>query len=285
LGLKKLEADLKILKKQGDSTMAKLTLKEKMQSGPVFGMTVYTGAVAVVEALGYWGFDFAFLDAEHTPMGVGPEMEKLVMAAKLSGVSPLVRVTGCNEIEIRKALEMGAEGVIIPHVKTKAEAELCVRAAKFPMAGRRGADATVRSAGYAGPGFNWDEYITRSNNDGLVLPMAEDFEFIDNLEEIMDVPGMDAINFGPTDYALSLGLKLFYKMDDPTIEAALEQIVNKAKPRGIGIMAPVVPPTLEGAKKAIAKGVNMLIMGSDMYNFQAACRNINSECLEALRKS
>lgn len=261
-----------------------ISLKEKMKKGPVFGMTVYTGSVAVVEVIGNWGFDFVFLDAEHTPMGVGLEMEKLVMAAKLSGVSPLVRVTGCNEIEIRKALEMGAEGVIIPHVKTKAEAELCVRAAKFPLVGRRGADATVRSANYAGPGFSWDDYVLQSNNDGLVLPMAEDFEFMDNLDEIMTVPGMDAINFGPTDYALSLGLKLFYKMDDPVIEAALGKIIAKAKPLGMGVMAPVVPPTVEGAKKAIAKGVNMLIMGSDMFNFQAACKNIISECVEPIRK-
>ena len=153
------------------------TLKEKMAHGPVFGMTVYTGSVGIVETLGYWGYDFVFLDTEHVPMGVGPDMEKLVMAAKLSGVSPLVRVTGCNEIEIRKALEMGAEGVIIPHVRTEEDAKLCIRAGKFPMEGRRGADATVRSARYASRGFDWNKYVEDSNSNTMIIPMAEDFEF------------------------------------------------------------------------------------------------------------
>ena len=88
-------------------------LKEIMKKRPVFGMTVYTGSPAVIEALGHFGFDFAFIDAEHTPMSV-TELKDCVMAARQTGVSPLVRVTRPDEIEIRKALEMGAEGVIIP---------------------------------------------------------------------------------------------------------------------------------------------------------------------------
>ena len=67
--------------------MAYVSLREKMEKGPVFGMTVYTGSVAMVEAIGNWGFDFAFLDAEHTPLSVGLEMEKLIMAAKLFPMS------------------------------------------------------------------------------------------------------------------------------------------------------------------------------------------------------
>lgn len=259
-----------------------LTLKEKLSKGPVFGMTVYTGSVGIIETLGYWGFDFAFIDAEHVPMGVGPDMEKLVMAALLSGVSPLVRVTSCNEVEIRKALEMGAEGVIIPHVHTREEAELCVHAGRFPMEGRRGADATVRSARYATKGFDWNQYVEDSNKNVMIIPMAEDFEFFDNIDSIMAVSGIDAINYGPTDYALSLGLKLFYKMDDPTIQASLSRLTAQAQPRGIGVMAPAIPPTLENAKRLIGQGVNMVIMGSDMYNFQDAAKRIMQEVVEEI---
>ena len=260
-------------------------LKEKMKNGPVFGMTIYTGSCAIVEALGNWGYDFAFLDAEHTPLGVGPEMEKIIMGARLSGVSPLVRVTGCDEVEIRKALEMGAEGVIIPHVKTREEAELCVRASKFPPKGRRGADATCRAAGYAAKGFDWKEYIARSNSETIILPMAEDFEFFDNIDEIMKVEGIDGINFGPMDLALSIGLTVFYKMDEPAIEDALKKLVAKTRPLGMKIMAPALPPTPETVKNVIAKGVNMVIVGSDMYNFQAACKTIAEQCVTPLRES
>lgn len=83
-----------------------MTLKEKLATRPVFGMTVYSGSTAVIESLGYWGYDFAFIDGEHTPMGIDRDMEKLVMAAQISGVSPLVRVAKVDAIEIRKAFEM-----------------------------------------------------------------------------------------------------------------------------------------------------------------------------------
>ncbi len=258
-------------------------LKEKMEKGPVFGMTVYNNTPAIIEALGYFGFDFAFIDAEHTPNHVGFDMEKLIMAARLSGVSPLVRVTRPDEIEIRKALEMGAEGVIIPHVHDRAEAEICVKGAKFPMEGRRGYDSTVRSGRYGGAGFNANDYVAYSNKTELVIPMAEDFEFMDNIEEIFEVPGIDAINFGPADFASSKGILSCYKLDTPEVQEALETIVKKAKSKNVGVMAPVIPPTFENAVSLVKKGVNMLIMGSDMSNFQKALRDIKELAIDKYR--
>jgi 4-hydroxy-2-oxoheptanedioate aldolase len=249
-------------------------LKEKLGKRPVFGMTVYSGSIAIIQSLGFWGFDFAFIDGEHTAMGIDQNMEKLVMAAQLSGISPLVRVSRVDEVEIRKALEMGADGVIIPHVRTKEEAETCVRGAKFPPKGRRGVDGSVKAARYGARGFNWEHYIQESNDNTMVLPMAEDFEFMDNIDAIMDVPGIDAINFGPADFASSKCLKTFYKLNEPTIQDALKEVLKKAKRRNIHVMAPVIPPNAERLKEAIDMGVDMLIMGNDMLNQNTACANI-----------
>lgn len=255
-------------------------LKEKMAKRPVLGMTIYSGSPAVLDIIGRWGLDFAFIDAEHTSMGIDNDMEKLVMACKLSGVSPLVRVTRVDDIEIRKALEMGADGVIIPHVKTKEEAEGCVRAAKFPPKGRRGIDATVRAAQFGSKGFNYDDYLADAD-DCLVIPMAEDFEFMDNIDAIMDVPGLDVINFGPADYALSKCMKTFYNLAEPEIQKALKEIVEKSHKRGIKVMAPVIPPTADSLKAALDAGVDMLIMGSDMLNLNRACAAIMDAAKEA----
>jgi 4-hydroxy-2-oxoheptanedioate aldolase len=255
------------------------TLKEKMASRPVFGMTVYSGSVAVIESLGYWGYDFAFIDGEHTSMGIDRDMEKLVMAAQISGVSPLVRVAKVDAIEIRKAFEMGAEGVIIPHIHDKREAEDCVKWSKFPPYGRRGVDGSVRSAHYGAGAFNWDEYMSMSNN-GLVLPMAEDYEFMDNIDEIMDVPGIDGINFGPADFASSLAMKTFYKLDEPVIQEALKKIIAKAKPKKMHVMAPVVPPNAEKLDQLIEMGVDMLILGNDIYNQNKMCSTIMNDCVK-----
>lgn len=262
-----------------------MNLKQRMQQGPVFGFAVFTGSLSVIETIGNWGYDFVYLDVEHTSIGVGPELERQIMAARLAQIPAVVRLTGANEVEIRKVLEMGAEGVVVPHIRTAEEAAHIVRAAKFPPLGRRGAESNVRSAGFGGPGFNWPSYILKSNEESLVIPMAEDFEFADNVDEILAVDGIDAINFGPIDYSLSANLPIGYKIDDPSLLSAYQKIETRARAKGIGIMCPVVPATLSNAKAMIAQGVNMLILGNDMYHLHAAFKNIKQDCVDPIRKS
>jgi 4-hydroxy-2-oxoheptanedioate aldolase len=260
-----------------------MILKEKMKKGPVFGMAVFTGAVCEIESLGAWGFDFAYLDIEHTALGVGPEIEKQIMAAKLAGISPIIRLAGTDEVAIRKALEMGAEGVIIPHIRTKEEAEHCVRAAKFPPMGRRGAESNVRAAGFGGPGFSWSDYIAKTNAETMVIPMMEDFEFDENIDEILSVPGVDAVNFGPIDFSLSIGEPIAYKMGD-SVNRAFARLVERARKKGIGVLGPCIPPTIENTKKLIAEGYNMLIMGNDMWHFHQACKSMMTDCIPKIRE-
>lgn len=260
-----------------------MTLRDRMKRGPVFGIACFTGAPCAVEAIGNWGFDFVYLDLEHTPLSVGSEIERQIMAARLAGVPSVVRLTSADEVEIRKILEMGAEGVVIPHIRTRAEAELCVRAAKFPPHGRRGAEGNVRAAGFAGPGFSWEEYTRRSNEDTLVIPMAEDYEFLDNVDEILSVPGIDAINFGPLDWALSIGAPIRYRLEEPRIVEAFTRIEAQARSKGIGIMCPVIPATLEHVQDMIGRGVNMVICGNDMGLLQGALKGIAADCLTPVR--
>ena len=224
------------------------------------------------------GGEVAFIDAEHCPWET-TGLREAVLAARSVGVSPLVRVTKPDMIEIRKALEMGAEGVIVPHVRTIEEMELCVRAAKFPPKGRRGFDTTVRAAQY-GMGLDRDEFVQVANETELVIPMCEDFEFTDQLEDMMAVEGIDAINFGPADYSMSTNTPTGYDMKNSSTDVVLQKLIEIARPRKIGIMAPAVPPTLENAQRLLEKGVNMVIMGSDMNSFQNALNIIKAETLD-----
>jgi 4-hydroxy-2-oxoheptanedioate aldolase len=251
-----------------------MKLREKMKRGPVFGIACFTGASCAIEAIGHWGFDFVYLDLEHTPNSFGPDMERQILAALHAGVSPLVRLTGANEVEIRKILELGAEGVVVPHIRTRADAEICIHAAKFPPLGRRGAEGNVRAAGFAGPGFTWESYIAGQNADTLVIPMAEDFEFLDNLDAILSVPGIDAINFGPLDWALSIGAPIRYRLEEPRIVDAYEKIEARARAAGIGIMCPVVPASPEHLADMVGRGVNMVICGNDMGLLQGALKGV-----------
>ena len=243
------------------------------------------GRLCVIEAVGNWGYDFVYLDVEHTSLGVGPDIERQIMAARLAGIPAVIRLTGTDEVDIRKVLEMGVEGVVIPHIRTRDDMAGVVRAAKFPPLGRRGAESNVRAAGFGGPGFNWPEYIRKSNEESLIIPMAEDYEFAENVDDILSVEGIDAINFGPIDYSLSANLPIGYKIDHPSLYKDYQKIESKARAKGIGIMCPVVPATQENMRDMIAKGVNMLILGNDMYHFQNACKNIMTECVTPIRNA
>lgn len=248
------------------------SLKEKMKTRPVFGMTMYTNCPQLIECMAYAGFDFAFIDAEHCPWET-TSLREAVLAARAAGISPLVRVTQPDMVQIRKALEMGAEGVIVPHCRSVEDMELCVRAAKFPPMGRRGFDMTTRAAQF-GMGPDAKEFVPYANATELVIPMCEDFEFMDNLEAMMSVPGIDAINFGPADYSMSTNRPSGYDMKNSNTEEVMARLVAAAQPRGIGVMAPALPPNEETIRTLVAKGVNMLICGSDIYHFQASLQRV-----------
>lgn len=254
-----------------------MSLKEKMKKGPVYGITCYTGVASAVEAIGNWGYDFVYLDLEHATIDGLTNMERLILAAHHAGVSPLVRVSGLHDSEIRQVLEMGAEGVIVPHCRTRQDVQTIIKNAKFPPMGRRGGESNVRAAAYGCKGFDWMEYTKKANEDTMIIPMDEDFEFTENIDDILSLPGIDAVNFGPVDYALSVGAQVGYKITDERVDHGYKKLVEVAQPKGIGIMAPVVPSTKADLEAAIKRGINMLILGNDMYHFQQALKNMRAE--------
>lgn len=153
-------------------------LKARMARGATFGMNIYSTACMAIEVAGNWGLDFVFIDAEHTALGVDRDMEKLLLAASSAAIPSLVRVRGTLEWDIRKALEMGAAGVIVPQVHNAAQMRQIIHYSKFPPLGRRGGDSSVRSAGFAGPGFDWARYTQAENDRSVIVPMAESYEFL-----------------------------------------------------------------------------------------------------------
>ncbi len=261
-----------------------MKLKEKLKTRPVFGMACFIGMPCVIESICLSGLDFIYLDLEHTNWMLDENFEKQIMAAKLHDIAILVRMADDNEVAIRKVLEWGADGVVIPHCKTKEMAERCVEAAKFSPMGRRGGETNVRAAGFGYEGFNWNQYMENQNRETLVIPMDEDYEFTENIEEILSVPGIDAVNFGPIDYAVSLNQKIGYSMGEQ-VKEAFDILVEKAKEKEIARLGPVVPPTRENVEKAINDGYNMILLGNDMWHFQKALRDVMNTCINPLKKN
>lgn len=260
-----------------------MKLKEKLKKGPVFGMACYSGVTAVIESIAMSGLDFIYLDTEHTTTCVNETFEKQIMAAKLHDIAVLARVPSDDPVGIRKVLEWGADAVIIPHCTSKEMVEGCVRAAKFAPMGRRGAEYCVRAANYGCGSFDWNAYMQQQNEDTMVIAMDEDYEFTENIDEILSVPGVDAVNFGPVDYANSLGQKIGYAMGED-VRKAFDTLVEKAAPKGIARLGPAATCTAEGAREAIANGYNMVILGNDMMHFNTALKGLMNTVVTPVRE-
>lgn len=240
------------------------SLKNRMAAGPTFGMNIYSTSCMAIEVAGNWGLDFVFIDAEHTALGVDSDMEKLILAAHHARIHSLVRVRGTLEWDIRKALEMGASGVIVPQVHNAAQMRDIIRCSKFPPFGRRGGDSSVRSANYAGPGFDWSNYTQAENARSVIVPMAESFEFFDNIDDILDVEGIDAVHFGPADYSLSRQLPVDYRLGNPEVQDRLALLIEKCHQRSIQVMVPCFPADAKTCEQLLKMGGDMLLMGSDL---------------------
>lgn len=259
--------------------------RNKLRSNdPMFGMAVYSGSPTFVEIIGHTGFDFIFLDTEHSPLSVGVQLEHIIRAADTVNLAVVVRLKGNDEHMVRNAFEAGVDCVCIPHIRTREDIEKAIRYAKFPPRGIRGAACDVRTAQYAAaPDFDWAAFVEKSNKETVVMGIAEDGEFFDNIDEILSVEGLDMISFGPTDLASSLGLPLLYAFDSPPIRERYELLVRKAKEYGVALVCPASPSTLENAKKFIDAGVKAVIMRNDLSNFGNVCKQLVSQVAAPLR--
>jgi 4-hydroxy-2-oxoheptanedioate aldolase len=203
-------------------------------SRPLLGMFVGIPSPALVEMCGHAGFDFVIVDNEHGPAGI-ESTEHMLRAARGAGIIPVVRTL---EPDILRILDIGASAIQVPQVNTAEQARRIVAAAKYPPVGNRGAAFSTRAAGY---GFFGGEPHVRASNEGTsVIVMAETRTAIDNIDEIVAVPGVDAVFFGSNDLSFSLGFP--GQMQHPEVVAAIEHGVARALAAGVapGVLAPTV---------------------------------------------
>ena len=165
-------------------------IRNKLDAGErVFGITVQLPSPDIVELAGYAGLDFAWIDAEHGTMDLG-DINQLVRAADASGIDAIVRVPDHSPSFIQRVLDLGATGIMAPHVRTVAEAAGLVAAAKFAPAGIRGAWPATRAVGHLT--FDWTRDYRRANEDVLVFGLVEDVEGVENVDAIAKA-GLDGL--------------------------------------------------------------------------------------------
>lgn len=211
-----------------------------------------------VEILAACGYDWLFIDAEHSPMTY-MDIQRVVRAAGAK-MPCLVRLEETAELPIKKALDAGAVGIIAPMVNSAWDARNVVQWAKYPPIGQRGV-GLGRAHGY---GLNFQDYVTRANEDTVVVVQAEHIASVNNIDSIVQVSGVDAVFVGPYDLSASLGV--MGQVDHPEVVKAIDHVTGVCReanmPIGLfGLDAAAVQPYVDRGYSLVVAGVDTLLLG------------------------
>ena len=176
---------------------------------------------AVIEIIAMAGFDGAFIDMEHTVFDL-QLVGEMIRVAELTGITPIVRVPDNDAKLILRLLDMGAQGIQVPHIEGLEGAKRAVNAVRYPPLGQRGGAGTTRAAGYGS--LPWNEHVQSSNREILLTVMTEDLKGITDIEAIAALDGVDLISLGPTDLSTALGIT---DPKDPRLRQTVEELVGK----------------------------------------------------------
>lgn len=207
---------------------------------------------AVVEIIAMAGFDGAFIDMEHTVFDL-QLIGEMIRVADLMGITPLVRVPDNDAKLILRLLDMGAQGIQVPHVQGIEGARRAVAAVRYPPLGERGAAGSTRAAGYGS--ISWREHVRTSNEEILLTVMTEDLKGINDIEAIAGLDGVDLISLGPTDLSAALGIT---DPQDPRLRQTVEALIGKVNRIGKAkVYVPVYHPAFYLTPKDLTQlGVN-----------------------------
>jgi 4-hydroxy-2-oxoheptanedioate aldolase len=239
--------------------------KEKLRNGEtVYGCFVRYPNAALIEVLGYCGWDFIVFDGEHGTIEPA-DCEQMVRAAELQGVTPIVRVPVNQQHVILRFLDTGAQGLHVPMVRSAADAEAVVQSTKYQPRGSRGL-AAVRAADYA-QRIPFNQYVAQANAETLVVVHIETKDAVERLPEIVRVEGLDVVFLGPTDLSNSLGFP--GEMQNPKVQETMQRFVESAS--GSTVALGIMVPNAEAARQWRGRGARYISVGLEAV-LNPACR-------------
>lgn len=234
------------------------------------GTMVTLNSPEVTELLAGIGFDWLFIDAEHSPLTM-IEIQHMVQAAGKE-CPCIVRLPEASEVPVKQALDIGAAGIIAPLVNSARQAEDIVRMAKYAPDGSRGVGVS-RAHRY---GLGFQEYLDGANEETAVIVQVEHIDAVANIESIARVRGIDAVFVGPYDLSASLG-KLG-QVNDPEVQGAIETVTEVSLQAGIklgifGLSAKSVRPFIDRGYTLIVAGIDTMMLGSAASQLLADLRS------------
>lgn len=220
------------------------------------------------------GFDFVVIDTEHTAMGL-ETIENMLRAVR-DDTAPIVRVPSNDPVRIKRVLDLGVAGLMIPMIETGEQAEQAVEAMRYPPEGTRGV-APARASDY---GRTFGEYFETADDELVTVVQIETERGVENAEDIVSVDGVDAVIIGHGDLSASLGV--FGEWTDERFESALDSIVTAARDndKAVGMLA----TDREGIHRWVDAGVDFLLVGADIAYLSAGSDAAREEFEELVGK-
>jgi 2-dehydro-3-deoxyglucarate aldolase len=246
-----------------------ISFAERLRSGELLiGTLISLPSPEVTELLASSGFDWLFIDAEHGAFNP-QQVQSMLQAA---GQCPcVVRVPSGDEVWIKKALDIGSDGIIVPQVHTPEQARKIISYCKYSPQGSRGVG--IGRAHHYGLGFEY--YIKNANRHTAVILQAESRQAIENIDEIIALEGIDAILIGPYDLSASLGK--IGQVNDVEVTNAIDRIAEACNQASVrlgffGVNAAAVKPYIKKGFTLITVGVDCLFLNKSAADTLAEVR-------------
>lgn len=235
-----------------------LRFLERARSGKVcFGIHHSAMSPQLVEMYGHMGMDYVILGDEVESLDRGP-MENLMRACDASGTAPVIKLLRNDGKLIEEAMNIGAPLMMVPHVNSRRQLDDAIRASRFSPAGTRGLCPLARYNGYGLK--NLDEVHATANSWKAIIPIIEDVEALDHLDEMMSTTDVDIFEVGPFDLSQSLGVNRQLTYANPETMAALEKITAAARRHNKAVLVPLwFTADTDSPAKVIRKQIDELI--------------------------
>jgi len=235
--------------------LKKNRVKELWREGKAaVGVWMVLGSPIPAEIIANLGYDWIVIDTEHGSIDIGTT-QSIIQAVSYTGAVPMVRVAWNDPALIKRALDAGAYGLVIPMVNSREEAVQAVQAARYPPLG-------IRS--YGGPRarlYGGADYFEHANEEIALIVQIEHIDAVNHAAEILSVKGVDAFFIGPSDLAISMGLKPGLDQTDPGHVAAISKTLAAGKKYGVA--GGIHVGSAEAANERIAQGFQFVGLSSD----------------------
>ena len=235
--------------------MKKNRVKELWREGKAaIGTWLVLGSPITAEIIAHMGFDWVVVDTEHGSIDIGTT-QSIIQAISATDTVPIVRVPWNDPMLIKRALDAGAYGLVIPMVNSREEAIRAVKAARYPPAG-------IRS--YGGPRarlYGGLDYFEHANEEIALIVQIEHIDAVNRVDEILSVEGVDGFFIGPSDLAISMGLKPGMDQTDPRHVEAVSKVLASGKKHGVPGGIHVGSP--EAVNERLAQGFQFIGLASD----------------------